>query len=284
MRTALLTLLALVSFAANSLLCRAALGDGEIDPASFTALRLVSGAALLFVIVRARGRSAVPEPGEAGSWLSAAALFAYAITFSLAYLSLDAGTGALILFGCVQLTMIGAGIAGGQRPSGTEWSGTLIALSGLAYLVSPGLTAPAPLGAALMALSGIAWGGYSLRGRGARFPVAATSGNFSRSVPPALVALAAVAAAQGLEASPRGAILALVSGAITSGLGYVLWYAALPSLTPTRAAVVQLMVPVIAGFGGVALLSEPLTLRLGLAAGLVLGGVGLAVGVRKRRS
>ncbi len=178
--------------------------------------------------------------------------------------------------------MIGTGIASGQRPSAAEWIGTLVALAGLIYLVSPGLRAPAPIGAGLMALSGIAWGAYSLRGRGARFPVAATSGNFSRSVPPALVALGIAAGLQGLEASPRGATLALVSGAVTSGVGYVIWYAALPRLTPTRAAVVQLLVPVIAAMGGVLLLSEPLTTRLALAAVMVLGGVGLALAGKKR--
>lgn len=274
-RTASLTVVALVAFAANSILCRTALLGHLIDPASFTAIRLASGAVTLFLVVAWRARGLPPR---AGQWRSAAALFAYALAFSLAYVSLDAGTGALILFGSVQLTMILAGLHAGERPRATEWLGLGLALGGLVVLVRPGLTAPAPLGAGLMAVAGIAWGVYSLRGRGSTSPLQNTAGNFVLTLPAA--ALAMFLGGSTVSWAPRGVLLAAASGALASGAGYAIWYAALPSLTATRAALVQLSVPVLAAAGGVWLLGEAIPLRLPIAAALVLGGVALAVATR----
>ena len=274
-----LTGVALLAFAANSLLARLALGDAAVDPASYTTLRLASGALVLWLIVIAsrRGAERVPDTQQQrrGRWLSAAMLFLYAITFSVAYLTLDAGTGALILFGAVQVTMITAGFVGGHRPTALEWIGLVIAFGGLVYLVSPGLSAPDPLGAALMALAGFAWGVYSLRGRGSSDPIGDTAANFMRAVPFAL-AVSLIAWSQ-LDISARGAWLAIGSGALASGLGYVIWYAALNGLSATRAAIVQLSVPVLTAVGGVLLLAEPVTWRLGIASAIVLGGVALAI-------
>jgi drug/metabolite transporter (DMT)-like permease len=274
---ALLTALTLVAFAANSVLCRMALGAELIDPVSFTTLRLVAGAVVLLPLSRLSGE-APADLRAAGSWPSGLALFGYAIAFSLAYVSLDAGTGALILFGAVQATMIGAGLAAGERPRPAEWLGLMVAMAGLVYLVSPGLAAPDPLGALLMAIAGVAWGVYSLRGKRVAAPVFATMGNFVRTVP--LTLAASLVALSMARAESRGVGLALASGALTSGLGYVLWYRALRGLTATRAAIVQLLVPVIAALGGVALLAERLTLRLVLASILILGGVAAAVRAR----
>jgi len=273
-----LTVFTLIAFAANSLLCRMALGGHLIDPVSFTSLRLASGALALVLIVRVMGK-----PGEtrrrAGSWGSGFALFAYAIAFSLAYVSLAAGMGALILFGSVQLTMIGVALKSGEKLRAAQWVGSAAAFAGLVYLVMPGIAAPDPLGALLMCGSGVAWGVYSIRGRGASEPIALTAGNFVRSAPMAIVASALAISAFHLE--PYGLLLALTSGIVTSGLGYVLWYKALRSLTTTQAAVVQLTVPVIAAFGGVAFLSEEVSFRLVIASAVILGGVALAVVKRK---
>lgn len=276
LRTLAATCASLAAFAANSLLARAALSAAAIDPASFTAVRLTSGAVALLVVARIFSRRG-GERTAAGSWPSALALFGYAIAFSWAYLTLAAGTGALILFGAVQATMIGAGLWSGERPRPLRWLGLAVALGGLVYLLLPGLTAPDPLGAALMALAGACWGIYSLRGRGDARPVLATAGNFARSTPLALLALGAVVAVSGgLEVSTTGLLLAVVSGVATSGLGYVVWYAALGGLSATVAAVVQLAVPVLAALGGVAFLAEPLTPRLAIATVLILGGVAVA--------
>ncbi len=274
-RTVLLTALALVAFAGNSILCRMALGSRLIDPAGFTAVRLGSGAATLWLLIAVRSGGL---PRIEGHWASAAALFTYAGAFSLAYVSLDAGTGALMLFGAVQLTMILAGLRAGERPRPAEWIGLALALAGLLVLVRPGLTAPEPRGAVLMAAAGIAWGIYSLRGRGSREPLRNTAGNFVLAAPAAalLVPLAGGTAPW----SAGGVGLAVASGALASGAGYAIWYAALPALTATRAALVQLLVPVLAAAGGVALLSEAIPLRLPVAAALVLGGVALAVTAR----
>jgi drug/metabolite transporter (DMT)-like permease len=269
-RTALLSGLAMVAFAANSLLCRLALGGEHIDAASFAGVRLLAGAVALAVLVRARGGRG------GGTWRAALALAAYAVLFSLAYVSLAVGTGALILFPTVQVTMVGAGIAAGERPHRLEWIGLAVALVGLVVLVTPGLGRPPPAAAAGMVLAGVAWGFYSLWGRGARNPSAETAGNFARSLPFAAVAVGGAAALQGVHLGPRGVLLAVVSGAITSGFGYVLWYAALAALTATRAALVQLAVPALAAAGGVVLLGEPLTARLVAAAALILGGLWLA--------
>jgi len=271
-RTIALTALALLAFAGNSILCRMALGGHLIDPASFTAVRLGTGAAMLWLVsaVRAGG-----TPRPAGRWGSAAALFVYAAAFSLAYVSLSAGTGALILFGAVQLTMILAGLRAGERPRPREWMGLALAVGGLVVLVRPGLTAPPPTGSALMAVAGVAWGVYSLRGRDSTEALRNTAGNFLLTLP--MVAVMLLAAAGVGSWSARGALLATASGALASGAGYAIWYTALPALTATRAALVQLLVPVLAAAGGVVLLGESIPLRLPAAAALVLGGVALAV-------
>jgi drug/metabolite transporter (DMT)-like permease len=269
-----LTSVAMLAFAANSLLCRLALQQDRIDPASFGAVRLLAGALVLACVVRLRRR---PQ-GEDGGWRSAALLFAYVALFSFAYVSLAAGTGALILFGAVQLTMLGVGLLSGERFAPAGWLGLALAMAGLAVLLLPGAAAPSPGGAMLMAGAGVAWGGYSLRGRGAADPLAATAAGFLRAVP--LGILLALAFASRLHADARGAGLAVVSGALTSGLGYVVWYAALRRLTALRAAAVQLSVPLIAALGGVLLLGEAFSLRLGVAAPAILGGIGLVLGSR----
>ena len=271
-QTWLLTMVAMTAFATNSVLCRMALGAHAVDAASFTAVRLVSGAVMLAALALfLRGGHLL----DAGSWLSGFQLFLYAVAFSFAYLSLSAGTGSLILFGSVQATMIISGLRSGERPHVLQWAGLAIALAGLIYLVSPGITAPSHGGSLLMALAGIAWGLYSLRGRGAKDPVCQTTGNFIKAVPFALVVWAA--GAQGVHAEPRGILLAILSGSLASGIGYVIWYTALRGLSSTRAATVQLSVPVLAAFGGAIFLAEVVTLRLVIASALILGGVALTV-------
>ncbi|MEM6679803.1 MAG: DMT family transporter [Pseudomonadota bacterium] len=293
--------LAMTAFAANSVLCRLALVPGAdgtpgIDAASFTAIRTVSGALVLAIVVLLRER-ALPARGQDGplsiligqngrparrDLRAAAALFAYMAFFSLGYLGLAAGTGALVLFGAVQVTMLSVAVATGEHFGRLGWAGFLAALIGLVWLVSPGVTAPDPLAAGSMALAGIAWGLFSLWGRGAGEPVGAMTRAFLLSVPAALLFLAGHAAVAGLVADLRGVLLAVASGAVASGLGYVAWYAVLPALGAGRAATVQLSVPVLAAIAGVLLLSEPLTLRLLGATALVLGGV-LAVLQAKAR-
>jgi len=268
-----LTTLSLLAFAANSVLCRMALGADTIDAISFTSIRLFSGAVTLLFIVLASAKK--ERLRTAGSWLSAAMLFFYALPFSLAYVSLDAGAGALILFAAVQITMVGAALFSGDRPHLLEWIGLLLALLGLVYLLLPGLAAP-PLGAAaMMVLAGVCWGFYSLRGRKAGSALADTASNFLRCVPATLAV--SIWFADGISLSSKGVIIAIISGAIASGLGYVIWYAALRELTATRAATVQLSVPVIAALGGVLFLAEGLTMRLILSSALILGGIGLAI-------
>ena len=275
--TIVCTALALVAFAANSILCRRALGDGSIDPATFSTFRLASGAAALFLFSSLR-RGIASSVG--GSWASASLLFLYAVPFSFAYLSLGAGTGALILFGSVQATMIVSAIRSGERPHPLQWLGLALALGGLAYLVSPGLRAPSATGSALMAVAGISWGFYSLRGRGTADPLQDTAGNFARAVPPALfVSLVFLGRTR---ITPGGALLAIASGVLASGGGYVLWYSALTGLTATRAAFVQLPVPVLTALAGVVFLAETVSLRLLLASVLILGGVALALLGRER--
>jgi len=270
----------MLAFAGNSLLCRLALRDGAIDPASFTAIRLASGAAVLGIALLFM-RSGEARTGH-GGWWSAFMLFAYAICFSYAYVSLPAGTGALILFGLVQATMISVGIVRGDRPGGLEWLGWCLAVAGLVWLVLPGVEAPPLAGAAAMAAAGIAWGVYSLRGRAESDPLAATAFNFVLSV--AFVALLVAATATGAHLSPRGIIFAVLSGALTSGLGYVIWYAALEHLSAMQAALVQLSVPVVAAAGGILLLAETLSMRLAVASALVLGGISLALVRRSARA
>ena len=266
-----LTALAMLAFAGNSLLCRLALRDTGIDAASFTSVRLASGAATLWLVV-SLGRRV--QPGR-GSWGSALALFAYAATFSFAYMSLSAATGALLLFGAVQVTMIGHGLWRGERFRRWQLFGLIMAVCGLSALLMPGLSAPPALGAALMLGSGVAWGIYSLRGKGAGDPIRVTAGNFLRAVPFA-AGLSAVTL-HGTTLGAPGLWYAAASGALTSGLGYAIWYTALPALKATQAATVQLSVPAIAALGGIVLLGEPLTLRLVVASCAILGGIALIV-------
>jgi drug/metabolite transporter (DMT)-like permease len=278
LRTAAYTALALLAFAGNSILCRLALSRAAIDPATFSSVRLAAGALTLALLVRWTRR---PPSQPLGSWASAAVLFLYAVPFSFAYVSLGVGVGALLLFGAVQLTMILAAVWQGDRPGGIQWLGLALASGGLIYLVLPGLTAPPPAGAALMLLAGIAWGIYSLRGGNATDPLGETAGNFARAVPLTLV-VSLLAYAQ-LHVQRSGLLLALASGAIASGLGYVLWYQALRGLSAVTASVVQLSVPILAAVGGVILLDERVTSRLLLAALLVLGGIGMAILDRPQR-
>ncbi len=278
MKTILLTAFTLVAFAANSFLCRMALGGELIDPVSFTTLRLVSGAVALWPIalfMAERGPGDAIGHAPARSLRSAIVLFAYAIAFSLAYVTLSTGIGALILFGSAQITMIAAAILAGNRPSVVQWVGSAIALGGLAYLAVPGQTAPDVAGALLMLTAGVAWGLYSLAGKSSAAPVARTSRNFLWTVPLALGA--SLLARDTVHLEPQGVVLALISGIVTSGLGYVLWYTALKGLTTTQASVVQLLVPVIAAAAGVVFLAEQVTMRLVLASALILGGVALTV-------
>jgi drug/metabolite transporter (DMT)-like permease len=270
-RIALFTTLAMIAFAGNSLLCRQALSYSRIDAASFTTIRLVSGAVVLALIVSLRGRRA----WHAGSWPSAFALFAYAAAFSFAYLSLTAGTGALLLFGAVQVTMIGYGLWSGERMNARQMLGWFAALAGLAGLLWPGLASPPLFGSALMIAAGIAWGLYSLRGRGVADATTTTAGNFLRSVPFAL-ALSLIFLLSS-RVSLEGVAYAAASGALTSGVGYAIWYTAVRGLSAARAAVVQLSVPVITAIGGILLLGEWLSLRLVLASIAILGGIALVI-------
>jgi len=268
-RIVLLTALAMLAFAGNSLLCRIALRDTAIDAASFTAIRIGSGALVLALLLRSRGA----RPTAGGSWLAALALFSYAAFFSFAYRELSAATGALLLFGAVQMTMMGFGLFAGERVGGIKLAGLVLALGGLVALLLPGLAAPPIAGAALMAAAGISWGVYSILGKSLGEPIAATGGNFMRALP-----FAAALSLAGMNQSSmdlRGVLYAVLSGAITSGLGYVIWYAALPSLKSTQAAIVQLSVPAIAALGGALLLAEPITERLLLASAAILGGIAL---------
>ena len=275
MRVVILTLLAMIAFASNSLLCRLALKQTTIDAASFTFIRIFSGAVTLWFIVITRKTGRI----TAGSWTSALALFGYAAAFSFAYISLSAGTGALLLFGAVQATMILWGLRKGERLNAQQWFGLTTALGGLVALVLPGLSAPPIGGALLMTGAGIAWGIYSLRGKGAGDPTSVTAGNFWRAV--VFTAVLSVARLQWTNLDRVGLCYAMASGAIASGVGYVIWYSALPGLKATTAATVQLSVPVLAAVGGIVFLGESITLRLLVASVAVLGGIGLVV-IEKR--
>ncbi len=274
--TILLTATAMSAFAANSLLCRRALGAHLIDAASFTAVRLVSGAMFLALLVIVRQRGSLRIAADA---IAVGALFTYGIAFSFAYLGLSAGTGALILFGAVQITMIGSGLIKRERLSTLGWSGLVLACAGLAALLAPGVTAPPISNALLMALAGVAWGVYSLRGRKTPDPLRATASNFLWSVPLALLSVPMFAHPP--MVSTQGLALAAASGAIASGLGYVIWYAALARLPAIAAASVQLSVPVIAAVGGVLFLGEHASLRLLLSSFAVLGGIALVLRSRQ---
>jgi len=260
----------MIAFAANSLLCRVALRRLTIDAASFSVIRVVSGALTLWLICTLRSK----RSGDGGNWASAAALFAYVAAFTFAYNSLSAGTGALLLFAAVQSTMIAWGLARGERLHVLQWIGAILAFVGLVFLVSPGVSRPPAAGSALMLGAGVAWGIYSLRGKGATDPIAATTGNFLRAVPMA-VALSLIAL-RSFRVDSSGICYAIISGAITSGLGYVIWYAALRGLTATTAATVQLSAPVLAAVGGILFLNETLTIRFVLSSIAILGGIALA--------
>jgi drug/metabolite transporter (DMT)-like permease len=279
-RTVALTLLALVAFASNSLLTRLALGSRQLDAASFTALRLASGAVMLAAIVLVQSRSWRPLRGAGIA--GPLALFAYAAPFSFAYLRIGAAVGALVLFGVVQLTMIGYGIARGEHPTPVMWLGLALAAGGLLVLTVPAVSRPDPLGVALMAVAGGAWAVYTLVGRGASDPIAANARSFLWSTPLAMLLVAL--GRTPVQTTARGVLLALVSGAVTSGIGYAIWYRALPGLTVTQAAVAQLSVPVIAAAGAVLTLGETVSTRLVLAGIAVLSGVGLVLSARVRRT
>jgi len=272
--------LALFAFAGNSLLARYALLDGVIDAASFSAIRLFTGAVVVLLLVASKERAA-PD-WRAGSWLNAFYLFLYAVAFSYAYLSLDTGVGALILFAAVQVTMVLHSILSGKRLSHWEWLGLLIAFSGLSYLLLPTSAAPtlSMNGVLLMLIAGIAWGLYSVAGRGAVNPLAVTGGNFLRSLP--FVLLLLLFTLDSTSITMTGVLLAIVSGGITSGLGYALWYVALNGLSVTQAALVQLSVPIIAAFGGVVLLNEAISTQLVISALLVVGGILVSLLTQKR--
>jgi len=275
LKTILLTVLALIAFAANSVLCRLALGNGAIDASSFTIVRLLSGTAVLLTIVVATRRVKGKGSSTKGSWVAGIILFLYAVTFSYAYISLDTGTGALILFGSVQITMVLLSILSGTRLHSSEWLGIFIAFSGFVYLILPGVSTPSITGFLLMSVAGIAWGIYTLKGRSSADPLMDTAYNFLRTTP--LVVLLAFVAMSNVSYSAEGLFLALLSGGITSGVGYTIWYIALGGLSSTQAAVLQLSVPVIAALGGVIFVSETITLRLTVSAALVLGGILIVV-------
>jgi drug/metabolite transporter (DMT)-like permease len=270
--TFVLTASAMVAFAANSVLCRLALGEAAIDPYSFTAIRLVAGALTLVLVTRLRRR---PQPVPAGgaSWRGALFLILYALPFSLAYVRIDTGAGALLLVGSVQVTMISIGLRSGERPSPPEWIGLFGAALGVVYMVSPGVSAPHPLGAGLMVGAGVGWGLYSLAGRDAGDPALVTAGNFRRAA--SIVAVAAALAWPWLAMTPTGILLAAASGSLASGLGYTIWYTALKRLSATRAALVQLSLPVLAAAGGVAFVREHITPRLLIASAVILGSIAL---------
>lgn len=266
-----LTSLAMLAFASNSLLCRLALKHTSIDAASFTTIRLVSGAVMLWLVVKIHSGT---QTGG-GNWQSAFALFAYAAGFSFAYMSLPAASGALLLFGAVQITMIGYGVWSGERLLGRQLVGLMFAFGGLVGLLLPGLSAPPLYGSILMLGAGAAWGIYSLRGRGAGDPTRVTAGNFMRA---ALIAtIMSILMFNGASLNNVGVLYAISSGALASGIGYAIWYTALPALKATNAATVQLSVPVIAALGGIVFLGEPLSLRLILASLAILGGIALVI-------
>jgi drug/metabolite transporter (DMT)-like permease len=293
-RILILTLLAMIAFASNSLLCRAALTKNSIDPATFTFLRIFSGAVALWLIMSIRKKMVAERTASPlvetfcnssligrylslryGNWISAVALFAYAAGFSFAYTSLSAGTGALLLFGAVQATMILRGLHKGERLNTIQIVGFIVAVTGLVVLVFPGLSAPPLIGSILMLGAGLAWGIYSLRGKGEQNPASVTTGNFVRAVP--FAAALSIIFLPWINYSLGGITYAITSGAVTSALGYVIWYSALPGLKTASAATVQLSVPVLAATGGILLLGEPITLRYVLASVAVLSGIALVV-------
>lgn len=279
-RTILFTAFALIAFAANSVFNRLALGSNAIDASSYVGIRLVSGAATLWLLnILSKGAFNFGDKpfldNLKPSFLSAFYLFAYGIAFSFAYRSLNSGMGAFILFGTVQTTMLSMAVLKGERPHISEWFGLVVALGGLVYLVFPGLSAPDPLGAVLMLIAGIAWAFYTLRGRGVKDPLETTALNFICSVP--MVLAVNLFMMQQIHFSTEGVVYALISGAVTSGMGYAIWYTALRGLTTTQAALLQLLVPILAALGGVIFLSENITMRLVSAGAMIIAGVLLAL-------
>lgn len=275
-RTLLLSAAALVAFAANSILCRLALAETAIDAVSFTTIRIASGALMLGVLLALGSGREKPR----GGWTAALALYTYAILFSYAYLALSAGTGALLLFGAVQLTMFSVALHKGERLDALQTTGLALAVGGVAWLVAPGVSAPPLMNALLMLGAGVAWGLYSLIGRGSAAPLADTAGNFLRAVPVAV--LLSLGTSSSAQVDAAGALYAVASGAMASGLGYALWYGALRDLSASRAATLQLAVPVLAALGGVLLLDEVFTTRLAIATAAVLGGIVLVIARRSR--
>jgi len=270
-----LTTLGMIAFAGNSILCRAALAETDIDAGSFTSLRLISGALMLWLLLQLQRNKTADKPAVGGDWLSALMLFIYAAGFSFAYINLPAGSGALLLFGAVQISMISAGLIAGEKLGRWQIGGYALAFAGLIGLLLPGAESPSLLAALLMVAAGIAWGVYSLRGRQGGDPLYNTGGNFIRAVP--MTAALSLLFIGDINLDSSGIMLAIASGAITSGIGYAIWYAALPALQATTAAIVQLSVPIIATVGGLIRLDEAITLRLMLASVAVLGGIALFV-------
>jgi drug/metabolite transporter (DMT)-like permease len=270
-RTILLTSLAMLAFASNSLLCRVALKHTGIDAASFTTIRLTSGAIMLWLVVKMRRGTQT----DGGNWLSAFALFAYAAGFSFSYMSLPAATGALLLFGAVQVTMIGYGVLSGERLRGLQLMGLMLAFGGLVGLLLPGISAPSLYGSIMMLGAGTAWGVYSLRGRGAGDPARVTAGNFMRAIP--MVAVMSILMLDRTSLNNMGFWYAIASGALASGIGYAIWYTALLGLKATNAATVQLSVPVIAALGGIIFLGESISIRLAFASIAILGGIAMVI-------
>ncbi|MFT4928349.1 MAG: drug/metabolite transporter (DMT)-like permease [Phenylobacterium sp.] len=282
-KTLLYTVLALLAFAANSVLCRLAMGEeGSIDAAGFTIIRLLSGIVVLMLILAFGGRQKGVAFAQSGSWSAAFMLFVYAICFSFAYVSLDTATGAVILFGSVQLSIILLSLLSGNRLLLAEWVGVLLAFAGFVYLMLPGVTMPSVSGFMLMVTAGCAWGVYTLKGKGSKNPLMDTGNNFLRTSP--LLVVLAVVSWQNLQFSAEGVLWAVLSGAIASGIGYTIWYMALGGLATTQAAVVQLSVPVIAAVGGIVFVAEPITLRLVIAAAMILSGIFVVVLGRRKAS
>ncbi|XQW85293.1 DMT family transporter [Thalassotalea piscium] len=267
------TFVALVTFAANSVICRLALGGGSIDAASYTMIRLLAGVIALLILVKL-GKKGKPH-AKKGSWLGGITLFLYACTLSYAYISLDTATGALILFGAVQLSILLFSYFRGDKFHLLEWLGIIIAFVGFVYLVFPLMSQPSMIGAVLMVVSGASWGMYTLVGQGSKRPLIDTCYNFVRTIP--FVLILCLLTYDQLEFTNQGVLLAILSGAITSGVGYAIWYLVLPSLATTQAAVLQLTVPIIAALGGVIFVSEPITLRLFISSVFVLGGIALVI-------
>ncbi len=273
MKIVLCTIFALIAFAGNSVLCRLALGENTIDAASFTAIRMLSGIIVLLVLLKLTQTSNARI--SKGSWKASFFLFLYALAFSFAYISLETGVGALILFGSVQITMILSSVISGNKLHFIEWSGALIAFSGFVYLVMPDLTSPTFTGFVLMAVAGIAWGFYTLAGKGSQNPMSDTTYNFLRTLPLVIILIAVTFQHSAL--TQKGILLAALSGGVTSGIGYAIWYTALGGLSALQAAVVQLLVPVIAAAGGVLFSDEIVSLRLLLSSALILGGIGIVI-------